>query len=141
MQAADRYCLFVPVRLLRLLVPEAAVVVVSDSHDPCRFATFDGHFPPQYMGNANAMDGPHNLAMNIFCYALVFAVIRAHPPLALKVIIRQSSAYFSRSEKSICQMLRWNRFETFQPFTSLRSCSLVFGISKILNLYSIYISP
>ncbi|CBN73940.1 expressed unknown protein [Ectocarpus siliculosus] len=37
-----------------------------------------------YMGNPNAMDGPHNLAMNIFCYALVFAVIRAHPPLALK---------------------------------------------------------
>ncbi|CAB1103414.1 unnamed protein product [Ectocarpus sp. CCAP 1310/34] len=38
-----------------------------------------------YMGNANAMDGPHNLAMNIFCYALVFVVIRAHPPLSLKM--------------------------------------------------------
>ncbi|CAN0496278.1 unnamed protein product, partial [Ectocarpus sp. 12 AP-2014] len=38
-----------------------------------------------YMGNANAMDGPQNLAMSIFCYALVFVVIRAHPPLALKM--------------------------------------------------------
>lgn len=37
------------------------------------------------MGSANAMDGPHNLVMNIFCYALVFAIIHAHPPLALKV--------------------------------------------------------
>ncbi|CAM9448300.1 unnamed protein product [Pylaiella littoralis] len=37
-----------------------------------------------YMGSANAMDGPHNLMMNIFCYGLVFAVIHAHPPLALK---------------------------------------------------------
>ncbi|CAM9840696.1 unnamed protein product, partial [Ectocarpus sp. 13 AM-2016] len=45
-----------------------------------------------YMGNANAMDGPHNLAMNVFCYALVFVVIRAHPPLALKVITRQFTA-------------------------------------------------
>lgn len=34
MQAADRYCLFIPVRLLRLLVPEAAAVVVDGSHDP-----------------------------------------------------------------------------------------------------------
>eukprot|EP00903_Cladosiphon_okamuranus_P014554 g13500.t2 len=37
-----------------------------------------------YMGSANAMDGPRNLMMNIFCYALVFTVIRVHPPLALK---------------------------------------------------------
>lgn len=39
----------------------------------------------QYMGSANAMGGPQNLAMNIFCYALVFAIIRAHPRVALKV--------------------------------------------------------
>lgn len=39
----------------------------------------------QYMGSANAMDGPQNLMMNIFCYAIVFAIIHAHPPLALKV--------------------------------------------------------
>ncbi|CAM9849863.1 unnamed protein product, partial [Hapterophycus canaliculatus] len=37
-----------------------------------------------YMGSANAMGGPQNLVMNIFCYAVVFALIRAQPRVALK---------------------------------------------------------
>lgn len=39
----------------------------------------------QYMGKANAMDGPQNMALNIICYSVVFAVFRVHPSVALKV--------------------------------------------------------
>lgn len=37
------------------------------------------------MGKANAMDGPQNMALNLVCYSVVFAVFRAHPSIALKV--------------------------------------------------------
>lgn len=39
----------------------------------------------QYMGKANAMDGPRDMALNILCYSVVFAVFRVHPSVALKV--------------------------------------------------------
>lgn len=39
----------------------------------------------QYMGKANAMGGPRNMALNILCYSVVFAVFRVHPSVALKV--------------------------------------------------------
>ena len=39
----------------------------------------------QYMGKANAMDGPSNMFLNVLCYSIVFLVIRVHPSTALKV--------------------------------------------------------
>ncbi|CAM9240792.1 unnamed protein product [Ectocarpus sp. 12 AP-2014] len=38
-----------------------------------------------YMGKANAMDGPRNMAINIFCYSVVFIVFQVHPSVALKL--------------------------------------------------------
>ncbi|CBN73938.1 expressed unknown protein [Ectocarpus siliculosus] len=38
-----------------------------------------------YMGKANAMGGPRNMALNILCYSVVFAVFRVHPSVALKL--------------------------------------------------------
>ncbi|CAB1100902.1 unnamed protein product [Ectocarpus sp. CCAP 1310/34] len=38
-----------------------------------------------YMGKANAMDGPRNMALNIFCYSVVFIVFQVHPSVALKL--------------------------------------------------------
>lgn len=40
----------------------------------------------QYMGKANAMGGPANLWMNLFCYSTVLAVFRVHPSVAIKVL-------------------------------------------------------
>ncbi len=39
----------------------------------------------QYMGKANAMDGPRNFALNILCYSVVFAVLRVNTTVALQV--------------------------------------------------------
>lgn len=39
----------------------------------------------QYMGKANAMGGPQNMALNVVCYSAVFGVFRVHPCVALKV--------------------------------------------------------
>eukprot|EP00903_Cladosiphon_okamuranus_P014556 g13502.t1 len=37
-----------------------------------------------YMGKANAMDGPQNMALNVVCYSVVFAVFHVHCSVALK---------------------------------------------------------
>lgn len=44
----------------------------------------------QYMGKANAMDGPSNMFLNVLCYSTVFIIIRVHPSIALKVRFRRA---------------------------------------------------
>lgn len=87
----------------------------------------------QYMGSANAMGATRNLAMNIFCYVSVFALVRAHPRLALKV---RGTWRTCR-----CLLVSPDHFDTISISYPFQWCSAIEINSRRYRLYYFYNFP